>query len=130
MTEKLRRSNGTVTERAHLRTDKKKFEDGWDRVFGSKKEESKEDEAQHKDKLEVEVKRNTVDDLHEQNLEFWEKTCKDQAARISELETILRKMLIPDAFDDLEGKSQQFRNLHPELWNDALEILNKKSSHQ
>jgi len=36
MSEGLRRSNGTVNETAHLKTNQKKFNDGWDRIFGNK----------------------------------------------------------------------------------------------
>lgn len=39
----LKRNNGSVTEKAHLNTDKKKFDEGWARIFGKKDESICED---------------------------------------------------------------------------------------
>lgn len=39
-------------ETAHLKTDQKAFEEGWERIFGKKKEEAKEEEAKEEEKKE------------------------------------------------------------------------------
>ena len=37
-------------ETAHLKTDQKAYEEGWERIFGKKKEEPKEEETIEEDK--------------------------------------------------------------------------------
>lgn len=37
-------------ETAHLKTDQKAYEEGWERIFGKKKEEPKEEETKEEDK--------------------------------------------------------------------------------
>lgn len=38
----MRRNNGIVTEKAHLNSDQKKYEEGWDRIFGPKPKKKEE----------------------------------------------------------------------------------------
>ena len=40
----------TFKETAHLKTDQKAYEEGWERIFGKKKEEPKEEETKEEDK--------------------------------------------------------------------------------
>lgn len=40
----------TFKETAHLKTDQKAYEEGWERIFGKKKEEIKEEEEQNTEK--------------------------------------------------------------------------------
>ncbi len=50
---KLRRNNGSVTEKAHLNTDLKKYDENFDKIFKEKIKKSKESDKKNDDGLDM-----------------------------------------------------------------------------
>jgi len=60
----MRRNNGFVTEKAHLNTNKKSFDENFDRIFGKKKEEKPEK------KSEIDLYKEALDKSHDVHLKL------------------------------------------------------------